>query len=78
MGGNITAVDRERQTQMAREWDERRRREATALATKLVRHLNRVVIRPGPKPEKRECTQVAAELESEIPNLANIILKEER
>lgn len=76
MGGNISAADRERREQVLREYEERQRQKATTLAAKLVRHLNRIVIRPGPKPEERECTQVATELESEIPNLASIILRE--
>lgn len=76
MGGVITAADREHREQVLREYEARQRQRATDLATKLVRHLNRIVIRPGPKPEERECTQVAAELESQIPQLANIILSE--
>lgn len=76
MGGQISPqeVERRRLQQQQRQAEDNKR--ATELATEIVRHLNSTVIRPGPKPEERECTQVATELEAEIPALAAMICQE--
>lgn len=78
MGGNSVAS----QSEMDRRERERQRlisearKDATSLATRIVEHINHTVIRPGPKPEERECTHVADELRLEIPTIADLILEE--
>lgn len=76
MGGQIGTVERERRNTIVQQQQAEERQRATALATRIVGHLSRVVIRPGPKPEERECTEVARELETEIPALVSIILED--
>lgn len=73
MGGQLSSLEIERRKlqQQQRQTEDNKR--ATELATEIIRHLNSTVIRPGPKPEERECTQVATELKAEIPALAAII-----
>lgn len=67
-------IDRRKELAKAIEIEDMRR--ATKLAKKLIAHLNKIVIRPGPKPEERECTKVASELEAEIPTIAKMIYDE--
>lgn len=75
MGGYdiVSDAERERRARKQREMELKAHENAVALATQIVNHLNSVVIRPGPKPEERECTKVASELEAEIPVLAEMI-----
>jgi hypothetical protein len=53
---------------------------ANKIATALIDRINAEIIRPGPKPEERECYVVAQELRDLTPQLAQLvvqILKEE-
>ena len=76
MGGSYIAsqAERERLERMRQQQKAQERRDAVALASRIIDHLNKVIIRPGPKPEERECTTVARELKGEIPTIADLIL----
>lgn len=67
-------IDRRKELAKAIELEDMKR--ATRLAKKVIGHLNKIVIRPGPKPEERECTKVASELEAQIPTIAKMIYDE--
>lgn len=53
----------------------RKSKEATEIVNLLVNEINDTIIRPGPKPEERQCTEVAQELLDLKPHLINLILE---
>jgi hypothetical protein len=76
MGGQLSTAEVERRRAVAAQERQAENKRAVRLATGIVEHLNRIVIRPGPKPEERQCTEVAGELRAEIPALVEIILRD--
>lgn len=73
MGNTPFEIEARRNRRIAREKEERA--SARALADKIIAEINNKIIRPGPKPEERECTVVASELEALRPRIAQIILE---
>lgn len=78
MGGSAiqSAEEIKRREQAIARMEAEELERAKRLAKRIVSHLNKIVIRPGPKPEERECTKVAKELEAEIPAIAEMIHEE--
>ena len=73
MGNTAFEIEQRRKSRLAREGEDLKW--ATSVAEKVIAEINNVVIRPGPKPEERECTNVAAELRALGPRIAAIILE---
>jgi hypothetical protein len=72
MGNSPFEIEDRRIRRLAREKLERE--SAHELAGRIIRLINSKVIRPGPKPEERECTSVASEVEALQPRIAKLIL----
>lgn len=68
----IEAIKR-RQQEREDEEDARRKRFAKKIVTVLVDRINNEVVRPGPKPEERECYDVANELRDMTPELVELV-----
>jgi hypothetical protein len=75
MGGILSAPEVKRREAARAERDRIEQESANGLAGQIITLINSVVIRPGPKPEERECTQVARELEALRPQIVGLILE---
>jgi hypothetical protein len=76
MGGGILSACEVKRREAARAENDRIEQEsANGLAERIIGLINSIVIRPGPKPEERECTQVASELEALRPQIVELILE---
>ena len=73
MGNTPFEIEDRRAKRLKREREERE--SAQRLATSVIQLINSAIIRPGPKPEERECTQVAGELEALRPKIVKLILE---
>jgi hypothetical protein len=75
MGNTPYERERYKAAQLAREREEYQ--SAEAVASRIIEMINSRVIRPGPKHEERECTEVAAEIEVLKPEIIELILYED-
>lgn len=75
MGNAPFEIDQRKQRRLAREVADRK--SAEDLATLIIDRINTTVIRPGPKPEERECTEVASELVGLHGEIVALILESE-
>lgn len=74
---SMSPAMREYYRQQAAETESKRETKRMALADKivlaLVDEISAAIVRPGPKPEERECYVVAQELREHSPALAEIV-----
>ena len=75
MGNTTYEIEQRRKKRLEKE--QKDRQWANGIAARIVAEINSVIIRPGPRPEERECITVAAELSALQPRIAAIILDEE-
>jgi hypothetical protein len=73
MGNTPYEVEQRRSQRLAREREAQEA--AEELAQQVIDLINKVVIRLGPKPEERECTQVAGDIEALRPQIIDLILE---
>lgn len=72
MGDTPYEIASRKSKRLARE--EKELESANELADRVLSLINSKVIRPGPKPEERECTQVASEILALKPDIVELIL----
>lgn len=73
MGNTAFEIEQRRNARLKREVEDSKA--ANDLAARIIAEINNTIIRPGPKPEERECTTVAQELEALQPRIATLILE---
>lgn len=62
-----------REERRLKEVAERRKKYAKKIVTVVVDRINHDIIRPGPKPEERECYDVANEIRELSPELISLV-----
>jgi hypothetical protein len=68
----LEEIERQRVERLNKE-DARRKRFAQKIVTVVVDKVVNEIIRPGPKPEERECYDVAHEIRELSPELVNLV-----